>query len=251
VSVANHSPLYDEASRRRKAQKIGRALEAQLGGPLNQMIGVDVGCSSGRITHALRDQFALLVGVDVDYAAIQFAASLTGSESSAWFAVASGGRLPFEADHFDVAICAQVYEHVNDQQALADDIWRVLKPGGFCFLSGPNRLAVMEEHYWLPFLSWLPRPLANVYMRVTRRGRAYDAFPRTVWTLRRLWRQFQIEDMTIAMIREPERYGVADQVKRFGPLRHIPKSVLQVMAWLLPNYNWVLRKPASNVDKSV
>ena len=251
MSVAHHSPLYDEASRRRKAQKIGRALEAQVGGPLNQLIGVDVGCSSGRITQALSDQFALLVGVDVDYEAIQFATGLMGAESSSWFAVASGGRLPFEAEHFDVAICAQVYEHVDDQQALADDIWRVLKPGGLCFLSGPNRLAVMEEHYWLPLLSWLPRPLAHVYMLVMRRGREYDAFPRTVWTLRRLWRKFEIEDMTIAMIREPERYGVADQVKRFGPLRHMPESALQVMAWLLPNYNWVLRKPTSSGKQSV
>ena len=88
-------------------------------------------------------------------------------------------------------------------------------------------------------------------MRVMRRGREYDAFPRTVWTLRRLWRKFEIEDMTIAMIREPERYGVADQVKRFGPLRHMPESALQVMAWLLPNYNWVLRKPTSSGKQSV
>lgn len=251
VAEINHPALYDEESRRRKAQKIGQILKEQSSGDLSQLCGLDVGCSSGWIDHVLQDYFAVLWGVDVDFQALRHAVHLDGTGAAARFAVADGGRLPFNMDHFDVVICAQVYEHVLAQQALADEIWRVLKPGGVCFLSGPNRLAVMEEHYWLPFLSWLPRSLAHVYMRATRRGREYDAFPRTLWTLRRLWRKFEIEDMTIAMIHDPERYGVVDQVRRFGPLRHTPRFALQAVAWLLPNYNWILRKPFLSPNTSI
>jgi 2-polyprenyl-3-methyl-5-hydroxy-6-metoxy-1,4-benzoquinol methylase len=247
VSHADQRALYDEVSRRRKAQKIGQILKERVAADLSQLSGLDVGCSSGLINQALRDRFAILLGVDVDFQAVRHAARLDGPGAGSRFAVADGGRLPFDAEQFDVVICAQVYEHVSDQQALADEIWRVLKVGGVCFLSGPNRLAVMEEHYWLPFLSWLPRSLAHRYMRLARRGREYDAFPRTVWTLRRLWRKFEIEDLTVSMIREPERYGVTDQVQRFGLLRHIPRPVLQTADWLIPNYNWILRKLASSV----
>jgi len=235
--------LYDEASRRRKAHKISTILKEYLGRDLSALHALDVGCSSGWITYSLRDQFAGLVGIDIDREGLLHATRLGGGESTPRFVLGDGGRLPFAREQFDAAICAQVYEHVPHQQALADEVWRVLKPGGVCFFSGPNRLAVMEEHYWLPFLSWLPRPLAHAYVRFTRRGREYDVAARTIWTMRRLWSRFEIRDVTIEMIRHPQRYSVTEQVQRFGALQRLPASVLKAMAWLIPNYNWVLRKP--------
>ncbi|MFQ5677962.1 MAG: methyltransferase domain-containing protein [Gemmatimonadota bacterium] len=82
-------------------------------------------------------------------------------------------RLPAPDDAFDFLLLNHLYEHVADQPALFREAYRVLAPGGRAYLSAGNVLAVLEPHYRLPFLSWLPRPLASAYLRATGRGRAY------------------------------------------------------------------------------
>jgi hypothetical protein len=122
------------------------------------------------------------------------------------------------------------------------EIWRVLKPGGKCFFSGPNRFAVLEEHYWLPFLSWLPGPAADCYLRLFDRGSHYDILPLSYGQLRALLSRFSVEDANLRLIRHPERFGLA---QRFGALRlarRLPEGLLRRLLWLVPNFNWVLRK---------
>jgi hypothetical protein len=40
-------------------------------------------------------------------------------------------------------------------------VYRVLKPGGIVLTTVPNRRAFRDPHYHLPFINWLPRPLAE------------------------------------------------------------------------------------------
>ena len=142
------------------------------------------------------------------------------------------------------AICAQVYEHVSDQTALAKEVWRVLRPGGICFFSGPNRLALMEEHYWLPLLSWLPRPIAHLYLRAFRRERFYDAYPLSQWGIRKLWKAFIIHDYTARLLREPKRFNMVGRIGKLGWIGRLPTPFLRALLLFAPNYNWVLEKPA-------
>lgn len=46
-------------------------------------------------------------------------------------------RSPFAADSFDVVVCSHTIEHVPDDQALVNELHRVLKPGGKAFLIVP------------------------------------------------------------------------------------------------------------------
>jgi hypothetical protein len=71
-----------------------------------------------------------------------------------------------------------------------EKISQALRPGGAAFLLMPNRLWPMEVHYHLPFLSYLPLPLANRYLRLTGRGTDYTdaSYARTYWKLNRLLR---------------------------------------------------------------
>jgi 2-polyprenyl-3-methyl-5-hydroxy-6-metoxy-1,4-benzoquinol methylase len=243
VGKLETSSLYDEDSRRRKAEKIITVLRDFLAADLSQLRVLDVGCGSGIIARQISLISKQTFGVDLDLDLLRFAQGHRSIALNLHFFSGDVAKLPCAPDQFDVVICAQVYEHVKDQQALAREVWRILKPGGVCFFSGPNRLAIMEEHYWLPFLSWLPRFLSDGYMRLFRRGRIYDAYPRSYWFIRRLWSRFDAHDMTLKMIRDPGRYSVTEQVHRFGLLRHLPLPVLRVGVWLIPNYNWILVKP--------
>lgn len=233
-------PRY--ATRERKAEKVLAILRDYAGGSLEGCVCLDVGCAGGGITRRLAGEFRRTIGVDLDWATLR-AARREGRSPNLEYAVASGQQLPFADGAVEVVVCAQVYEHVSNPRALAGEIWRVLRPGGICFFSGPNRLALMEEHYWLPLLSWLPRPLAHLYMRAFRRGRRYDAWPLFYWQVRALWRRFTIHDYTLRLIREPGRFALEEKVGRLAWIGRAPVWLLRLLTPLLPNYNWILVKP--------
>lgn len=228
------------ASRGRKAEKIAAILTEHLGDDLSSLRALDVGCSLGWIAQALSDRFALTVGIDPQRQGLVDAAG--GGAKAPRFVAGDGARMPFGDAQFDVVIYAYVYEHIEEQQAVAGEIWRVLRPGGVCLFSGPNRLAAVEEHFRLPFLSWLPRPLAGLLTQAIRR-RAYDVYPRAWWTLRRMWRRFAIRDYTVKMIADPARYSVEEHVGRGGAISRLPRPLLRALAPIYPNYNWILEKP--------
>lgn len=98
------------------------------------------------------------------------------------FTRVSDVRLPFPDGHFDVVISNHVIEHVGDRAAQRGhlaELRRVLKPNGVGCLAVPSRWQLVEPHYGLAFLSWLPVAWRTPYLRWRRRGDAYDCRPLT------------------------------------------------------------------------
>jgi 2-polyprenyl-3-methyl-5-hydroxy-6-metoxy-1,4-benzoquinol methylase len=85
---------------------------------------------------------------------------------------AAGEALPFGTAQFDIILCMDVLEHVQDPEKVMAEISRCLKPGGLCQLTAINRFAFNDPHYHLRFVNWLPRRLAPTYIRLA--GRAKD-----------------------------------------------------------------------------
>jgi len=234
--------LFDVELRTRKARKLRSMLHDFHGQWPAGLWGVDIGCSRGVISAVLAEDFALMVALDIDRASIVWAQKHS-RRANTHFLVADGLQPPLPGGAFDVVICAQSYEHVPDARRLSAEIFRLLKPGGVCVFSGPNRLAPIEDHYGLPLLSWLPRPLASACLRLTGRGQSYQERPVTYWGLQKLWRDFEIQDYTVAMIRAPEAYSIENELGPFLWLRHLPAWLLRILLIFAPNYNWILRKP--------
>lgn len=234
--------LYDVEMRTLKAQKVRSMIYDFVGQELKEMMCVDIGCSIGVISAVLAENFGSVIGIDLDTPSIQWAQKNT-LRSNVCFLIADGMQTPFPTEMFEVVICAQCYEHVSDARHLSDEVYRLLKPGGVCIFSGPNRLALVEEHYGLLFLSWLPRHLADAYIRLANRGHYYEVRPLTYWALKKLWKNFEIQDYTLSMLREPEKYRIKDEVKGVSWLGYLPDWFLRLLLVFAPNYNWILRKP--------
>lgn len=49
--------------------------------------------------------------------------------------VSDASALPFQDKEFDSALCTEVIEHVQDPQAVVNEIYRVLRPGGHLILA--------------------------------------------------------------------------------------------------------------------
>lgn len=159
-------------------------------------------------------------------------------------------RLPLADGALDFALLNHLYEHVEDQPALFRELFRVLAPGGAAYVSAGNRLMVVEPHYRLPFLSWLPRPLADRYLRWTGRGEAYRGIRfRTRGELMRMIRNagFRIEDRTRRALDDmlQETWG-APWSALWRAARRLPDALVEgALRWLSPQWFLLLRRPGS------
>jgi len=75
-------------------------------------------------------------------------------------------KLLFENDQFDYVVMISVLEHVADPRQSLREIYRVLKPGGVCFVDMPNRLWPIEAHYRMWLFPVLPKWCMKSYLRV-------------------------------------------------------------------------------------
>lgn len=238
----------DPAQRLHKAKKIQRLLEDASPLRLHSARSVlDVGCSIGVILEHLAQAWEVqrAVGVDIDSDALRVARSRS---ARALYCMADGERLPFPDRSFDLVICAQVYEHVPDWKELMREVHRVLRVGGICFFSGPNRLSIWEDHYQFPFLSWLPRPWAHRFVRWTGRGAQYYEQPVTWWTLRRWLVRlgFHIVDCTPWLLETPERFALQAPALQWARwlIRILPAPLRSWLVAFVPNFNLILIKPS-------
>jgi len=233
------------ATRDQQAAKIIAILQDYLGNELSNLAAVEIGCSGGGITLPLAKVFGSVIGIDVDSAVVQKAASQPHPANVHYLIV--GPAYSLKSESFDVVVCTQVYEHTARQADLVNEIWRLLRPGGTCFFSGPNRLALVEPHYWLPFLSWLPHRIADAYMRLARRGPAYDIYPHSYWQLKRLLNRFKIVDYNLRILKEPDRFALDARYRSSIIVRRAPAGLFGLFGPFMPNFNWILCKPGKSL----
>ncbi|MDK1022055.1 MAG: class I SAM-dependent methyltransferase, partial [Candidatus Hydrogenedentes bacterium] len=122
---------------------------------------LDVGCGRGFAGDIVREAGGEYTGVD-------FVSSRDGFR----LALGDAARLPFPDALFDVVFCMDAFEHFPDPHRAAVEFRRVLRPGGFFYLSAPNYsnvagivkrvyegLGLYEKNTWAPFGRWQPQEL--------------------------------------------------------------------------------------------
>ena len=174
--------VLDLPSRRLKAIKIERLLGLEEHpGPLRLL---EIGTGSGGIAH----YFATQSNGRYEVEAVDVVDNRLVREGYG-FTLVHDTRLPFADASFDVVLTNHVIEHVGDEQAqrahLAE-LGRVLRPQGVGYLAVPNRWMLVEPHFKLAFLSWLPEFLRSPYVRLAGKGTHYDCRPLTAGRAERL-----------------------------------------------------------------
>jgi 2-polyprenyl-3-methyl-5-hydroxy-6-metoxy-1,4-benzoquinol methylase len=223
-----------QEARLAKAEKIAGILQDARSDLLAGSLCLDLGCGIGVMANHLGLQGARVVGMELDWALIsQAPAQLSRVQGDAL-------QLPFSDAVFDLVVCAQVYEHTGNPVQLVKQIKRVLKPGGICFFSGPNRLWPYEYHYQTWLIHWLPNRWLGKALSFLDRGHLPQVTLYTHRQLRQLWQGFEILDYTPRLVHDPDRFRGADAPRW---MRHLPLSLLTAGAFFTPNVNWVLLKP--------
>jgi methionine biosynthesis protein MetW len=98
---------------------------------------LDIGCGDGSFTVLLKNALHSVeaVGIELSAEAVS-AARLKGIETH--LMDIDGGGFPFTNGYFDVIYCGEVIEHVFNTDHLLREIYRVLKPSGYCIITTPN-----------------------------------------------------------------------------------------------------------------
>jgi ubiquinone/menaquinone biosynthesis C-methylase UbiE len=174
--------VLDLPSRRLKALKIERLLSlSERRQPFRLL---EIGTGSGGIAHYFANHQSIVCNVTavdvVDERLLR---------DGYKFSIVEGTQLPFAEDSFDVVLSNHVIEHVGNSAAQYHhlcEISRVMNAEGVGYLAVPNRWMLIEPHYKLVFLSWLPRSMRSTYLRLVRRACFYDCEPLSLNELEQL-----------------------------------------------------------------
>ena len=221
----------DLPSRRWKALKIERLLD--LDSRNHPLSLLEIGTGAGGIANYFGTHPSGRFTVD----AVDVVDNRLVTEGYAYTQV-TNTQLPFPDRSFDVVLTNHVIEHVGDaaaQLAHLTEIRRVLKADGVCYLAVPNRWMLVEPHYQLIFLSWLPPTWRSPYLRASGKGSEYDCRPLQPGQLERMLAScsFRFRNICVDALRatfEIERSGT----RSAALLAKLPDGFLQPMSGLIP-----------------
>lgn len=232
--------IRSEAYRRERPAK-ARVIARICGRELRRSDPIaDLGSGTGLV----KKELEVILGKPI----VGFEIDMSFLEETERVAVADVLRLPVADGSLGFAVANHLYEHVRSQAALFGEIFRALAPGGEAYVAAGNRLALVEPHYRLPFLSWLPGPLADLYVRIAGRGEAYRGIcfrtrPALIAAIREAG--FEVEDRTERALDEllGEAWGPGWD-RLWKAVRRLPAGLRDLLLrWLSPQWFLLLRKP--------
>jgi SAM-dependent methyltransferase len=194
MSDARARPAYDRGEHAMLSSRAPQAaaFAKQILETVRPFIGaphsvLDVGCGYGHTAFELARHCDDVVGIEPYGELARHGAELARERANLEIRHQSIYDLP-DVARFDLAVLDNVFEHLPDQPRALGKLVAALRPGGAMYLLMPNKLWPIEVHYRLPFLSYLPLPLANRYLRLTGRGTDYTdaSYAPTYWGLERL-----------------------------------------------------------------
>jgi glycosyltransferase involved in cell wall biosynthesis/SAM-dependent methyltransferase len=132
-------------------------------------VAVDIGCGKGAYLEQIAKWYTIVVGVDIvlDNLVIAKKYALPEIRTSTALLCASADCLCLPSSYSDAVFLIEVLDHVPSVSACLKEVHRILKPGGVCYISVPNRLFPLETHparffgklrspIWFPILPWIP-----------------------------------------------------------------------------------------------
>lgn len=227
-----HAAL-DVGGRLPKAEKIVRLLGLQ---PADRPLRVlEVGTGSGVIAHYIAGRGEGAFEVD----AVDVIDQRTVRDGYR-FTPVQGTTLPFPDAHFDAVISNHVIEHVgdrDDQAAHLRELGRVLRADGVGYLAVPSRWQVVEPHYRLAFLSWLPRRWRSAYLRARGKGRYYDCEPLRLPELEALFVRAGLDfENLFASALVVMRHAEPAPSRMLRGAAALPKRWLDALRWASPTH---------------
>ncbi len=129
-------------------------------GPLEGQRIADIGCGPGWYTSAMRAVGADVVPIDHDIAALE-----AGGQAPAGAIVGDAMDLPLATGSLDGVFASNMLEHTPEPERVITEIARVLRPGGWAYVSWTNWFSPWGGHDMTPYHFLGPRLGLRLYQR--------------------------------------------------------------------------------------
>jgi len=193
-------------SRLNKALQIEAIIADYLKQPVERYKILDIGCGNGEISEFFSAKNEVFC-VDIKD-------QRNNKNPKIEFTQITSENLPYQNNLFDIVLSHQVIEHTQNQNLHLQEIKRVLKADGICYLGTPNKSSpIMEGHI-----------TNNMVLRY------HDMEPLFSHN------EFYAALYTIKMLKEPKKYNCEF---RFG--KWIPEFILNLLVNFIPSHSFILR----------
>ena len=106
---------------------------------------LDLACGEGYGSYLLAKTAKSVAGIDIDNNSIKHARNKYIKQNLE-FRVGSITEIPIDGERlFDVAVCFEALEHIEDHQKLLSEVKRLLTPEGVFIVSTPNKTVYSDE----------------------------------------------------------------------------------------------------------
>ncbi len=152
--------------------EIIRAISPLINKPLSEWVILDIGAGTGDYTLEFARRAKEVIAVEPYKEAYNQGFKKTKSYKNIKFFNVLVEDLVIKRK-FDLALSLTTIEHMSQPRESFNRVFALLKEDGVIYITAPNKLWPYDNHYKLPFLTWLPIPLANIYVRMMNRGTDY------------------------------------------------------------------------------
>ncbi|MBI4739747.1 class I SAM-dependent methyltransferase [Candidatus Woesearchaeota archaeon] len=203
---------------------------------------LDVGCGYGGIIAALLERNhgnkKHIRGIDINKKLISFCKKRFPNQN---FLVADAQNIPLQDSSVDVALLADVIEHVNNPRFCLREIHRVLKNGGIAYINFPPYYGPWGGHLKpplippVPYIHYFPERLVRSYIR--RRKKNWT--PMMIHLNSSATKGFNLNKMTILRIEKlikNNRFDIIYKKTELAMPWRLPaiKIVAQILQRFLP-----------------
>ncbi|MCP4705534.1 MAG: class I SAM-dependent methyltransferase [candidate division Zixibacteria bacterium] len=192
-------------------------------------------------TECLAHNFKEVIALDTDESVLKMNRRLSDQDNIKYICC-KDGNLSIDDLTIDVVICDRFYSRVDNPEELLYEIYRVLKYDGFCYFSAYNKMSLIERHFSIPFLSWVPGWVAEILMKLSGRKGKYNYKLLRLSKLRKLINNFWRHDYVGLIRQNPLVFQAQDNL---SPNQSKPISSWRVLKYIypfLPLWTWVLTK---------
>jgi ubiquinone/menaquinone biosynthesis C-methylase UbiE len=205
-----HPPKYnyDRASRYDRAKKqVGEMLKT-IGREINQITKcLELGCGDGISSYILKNIGKIPTAIDVHVEKFEEEVG----EAGVTFLQMNANNLEFEDGSFDLVFSCDAFEHFSDPELVLKEAIRVLKKGGYLYLSfgplynSPKGLHAYEE-ITVPYCHFLfPRDLLDKFITFKKKlPISYDQI--NCWSLKEFRNLFIKHSNKLQIIKYYEKF---------------------------------------------
>lgn len=200
---------------------------------------IDAGCGYGHNSFEFSKYVKKVIAIDTNPKAIATCnkqKKKTGNGNLKFITV-NAETIPLQTETADIVISQQVLEHVQNQKKYMREIYRILKKKGVLYLSVPNKFYPIEPHFKIPFMSLMPKFIANFIAR-KKGANNFDINSPSFWTVKKMLMAtgFDTIDYTIKFLNNPLKYHLDKDVgMRTTKISAMLKPINFILKYFSPN----------------